>query len=276
MSANDDFAQVCLHNTPCGVLSLDEQGTIRQVNPAFEHLLGISADRLLGYNRETLPLRSHKVLFKEESLMHLLGPGLQQERWLQCNQVKSGSGVTKFFQDITELVVLREQNQRLREQIEELTITDELTGLANPRAFNRALDTQVTRSRRYQNSLSLALIELVDESDPQALLSDGVILATSRFLRDRLRWVDTLARWDHNHFLIILPETNAEHACVLIEKISEAFHQVEIPEVNGERQLVLRYGVAQWLKGNDSRILMERAAENLNAAGEQPPVASVT
>ena len=111
---------------------------------------------------------------------------------------------------------LKQEVNALHQQVEDLTITDELTGLANPRALNSALNSQVTRSRRYNNPLCLAVMELVDETDPEASLSDDAILATSRHLRDRLRWVDTIARWDHNHFVVILPETNAEHGSDLI------------------------------------------------------------
>jgi len=270
---NSEFAETSLLSSPCGMLVLDDSGRIQWLNQALEEMLELPAERLLGHSLETLPYATHMGLFKGSGLMHLIGPGLSRERWLQCTvqEQDAGAPVSKFFQDVTKLVRLQHENERLQQQVEELTITDELTGLANQRALNRALNTQVTRSRRYQNPLSLAIIELLDPSAPAAQFSDPVILATSRYLRDRLRWVDLLARWDHNHFVVILPETTAQDGVELLEDISKGFAQVSIPEPDAHRKLMLSIGLAQWEKGNDARLLLDRAAEDLNAGHQQNP-----
>lgn len=273
MILNSEFAETSLLSSPCGMLVLDDSGRIQWLNQALEEMLELPAERLLGHSLETLPYATHMGLFKGSGLMHLIGPGLSRERWLQCTvqERDAGAPVSKFFQDVTELVRLQHENEKLQQQVEELTITDELTGLANQRALNRALNTQVTRSRRYQNPLSLAIIELLDPSAAAAEFSDPVILATSRYLRDRLRWVDLLARWDHNHFVVILPETTAQEGVELLEDISKGFAQVSIPEPDAHRKLMLSIGLAQWEKGNDARLLLDRAAEDLNAGHQQNP-----
>ena len=71
-----------------------------------------------------------------------------------CKEFEGSTQIFKFFEEVTEQVKLKQENSALQQQVEELTITDELTGLANPRALNRALSSQVTRSRRYNNPLS--------------------------------------------------------------------------------------------------------------------------
>jgi diguanylate cyclase (GGDEF)-like protein len=273
LTPNSEFFETSLMSSPCGLLCLDDSGRIQWLNKALEQMLELPAERLLGHTEQTLPYSTHLGLFKGSGLMHLVGPGLSRERWLQCTvpEQDAASPVSKFFQDVTELVQLRSENQRLLQQVEELTITDELTGLANQRALNRALNTQVTRSRRYQNPLSLAIIELLDPSTPTVPLSDPAILATSRFLRDRLRWVDLLARWDHNHFVVILPETVAQDGIDLLADISKAFGQVSIPESDSHHPLTLCFGLAQWQKGDDARLLLDRAAEDLNAGHQQDP-----
>jgi diguanylate cyclase (GGDEF)-like protein len=182
---------------------------------------------------------------------------------LQCSQVQTNDtqapGKTlKFFQDVTELMQLRQENERLRQQVEELTITDSLTGLANRRALTNSLNAQVTRSRRYQNPLSLVALELVDDSRPAAEIEPETILTASRFLRDRLRWVDVIGRWDHNQFFIILPETEEAHGLELLNNIVSEF-----PASNPDMatSLHLQFGLAEWQKGCDSRKLMQLAAD---------------
>ncbi|MCB1759448.1 MAG: diguanylate cyclase [Gammaproteobacteria bacterium] len=266
MSQNNEFATICLQHAPCGMLVLDPTGTVVESNPRLREWLGRSESELTGASRESLEKLGLKGLFASRELAHLAPPGAAEERWLLCSEHRTEAHTIRFYLDISRQVRAEEQIAQLQQQVEDLTITDALTGLANPRALNRALNSQVTRSRRYNNPLCLVLMELGDSDNPVAVLSDEQILAASRYLRDRLRWVDTIARWDHNHFLIILPETHTEDGIALIEKICHGFQEIA-SQIQGEsQQLSLRFGLAQWLKGNDSRMLMDRAAASLNAS----------
>lgn len=264
-----------LQNIPCGALILDESGTIRWLNPALEALLGLKAEQLVGQSREQFPFTTHRGLFKGAGLMHLFGSGVEQERWLLCTvEQRDDTGpelhTIKYFQDVTELVQLREQAQRLKQQVEELAITDELTGLANRQSLTRALNAQVARSRRYQNPLSLAVIHLLDKDNPDPI-PDEVILEVSRYLRDRLRWVDLIARWEHSQFIIILPETSLEHGTDLMDKVLASFSELTLPSRYATGSLALKFGLAEWHKGQDARLLMKQAftslAENEAANG---------
>jgi diguanylate cyclase (GGDEF)-like protein len=267
VSQNNEFETICLQHAPCGMLILDQTGVIVASNRQLHEWLGSTESTLVGQSRQGLEQAGLKALFTEQELAHLAPPGAAGERWLLCSQHETEAGETvRFYLDVSSQVRAEEQIALLQQQVEDLTITDALTGLANPRALNRALNSQVTRSRRYNNPLCLVLMELSDTSNPDAALSDDQILAASRYLRDRLRWVDTIARWDHNHFLIILPETHTEDGNALIEKISSEFQEIA-SEIQADGQtLGLHFGLAQWMKGNDSRMLMDRAAANMNAS----------
>ncbi|MES9843534.1 MAG: diguanylate cyclase, partial [Candidatus Sedimenticola sp. 6PFRAG5] len=187
-------------------------------------------------------------------------------RYLYCTVADGEDGESiRYYQDVTEQTQLRGQNEQLQQQVQELAITDELTGLANPRALNRALNTQVTRSRRYGNPLSLIIAELSDNNAPQEQLPDSVILSVSRHLRYRLRWADTISRWDHNQFVIILPETGQQDCEKLLTKIRKGFSDIALPDEQVERSLVLQFGTTQWQKGDDSRKLMRKAVQNLTS-----------
>jgi len=264
-----------LRNSPCGVLIFDQNGTINWLNPALESMLGLQADQLVGQKREQFPFTTHRGLFKGAGLMHLFGTGVEQERWLHCTiETRDGTDpaihTIKYFQDVTELMRLREENQRLNQQVEELAITDELTGLANRQSLTRGLNAQVARSRRYQNPLSLAVIHLIDDrSEP--VIPDEVILEVSRYLRDRLRWVDLIARWEHSQFIIILPETSLQHANDLMDKVLASFSELTLPAQYAADSLELQFGLAEWQKGQDARLLLKQAlislAENEAASG---------
>jgi diguanylate cyclase (GGDEF)-like protein len=267
LSEKIEITDECLMQCPSGILVQDDSGVIKQLNPALEQMLGISPGQLLGHTRENLSPPICRDLLNGEGVIHLSGPGLSRESWLRCSHpVKIDNGsLVRFFEDVTETTELRQENLRLSRQIEELTITDELTGLANQRALQQALSVQVTRSRRYQNPLSLAVIKLQDALDSETEFSDEIILATSQCLRDRLRWADLIARWDHSHFFIILPETKAQDGIEMLGNIQVWFSENLPTGVSAGRQLSLLYGIAEWEKGNDPRALMERAVKELNA-----------
>jgi diguanylate cyclase (GGDEF)-like protein len=254
---------------PMGLMALDREGRICGANKAFEGMLNLAENDLLGHTRESLPAGAGEGLFGGDGELLLAGHWLQrQARELS---VAGGETVTvHFFQDVTELYHLREENQRLRQRVEELAITDELTGLANHRALSQMLTAQVTRSRRYQNPLSLAMVEIAPldaGSGDEPSLSDGLVLAISRYLRDRLRWADVIGRWDERHFMLLLPETSGDAAQSLIKKISQEVSQMIIPEDEPSPEFQLRFGLAEWRKGLDARKFVEQIMKVL--AGEE-------
>lgn len=265
MNQSSEAGIICFQYAPCGVLVMDQERSILQINAALESMLALPAERLVGKSEQNLKPHAYRALLKAEGLLHLAGPEIEQEKWFLCNEHRGPEQIVRFYLELTEQVRMEQEIKALREQVKDLTITDKLTGLANPRALNRALSAQVTRSRRYNNPLCLAVMELVDADQPEASVSDDAILSTSRHLRDRLRWVDTIARWDHNHFVVILPETNVEQGNDLLEKICNELTDSSAMTDHPSNALHLSFGLVQWQKGNDSRILMERAAEALNA-----------
>ncbi|MES9960915.1 MAG: diguanylate cyclase [Sedimenticola sp.] len=253
-----------LEHCPLAVMVLDGTGKVRWANSAFEAISGLDSAQLIGKDRESPDDTTLKTLLTSNGPIHLVNGDEGSERVLQCTTVQGEDGEQiKYFQEITEVTQLREQNRDLQQQVAELAITDELTGLANPRALSRALNAQVTRSRRYGNPLSLIIAELSDDNAPGEQLPDGIILAVSRHLRYRLRWADTIARWSDSQFVIILPETGQEECRKLIEKIERGFSEIPLPEEEVERNLQLQFGNAQWQKGDDAKKLLRKAGQDL-------------
>ncbi len=252
---------------PIALMALNEKGYICGVNPALEAISGLSSAHFLKHNQESLPSSIHRPLLENEELVHLHGPGL--ECWLQRETRKLKGADSEeitllYFQDVTEKQQLQQQNSQLTEQVKELSITDTLTGLTNRRALTQMLDTQITRSRRYQNPLSLAITEILPQNSE--VISDKLILTVSNYLRDRLRWADVLGRWEGNRFMLMLPETSKEAACTLIENISKGV--TDLASTGGEQPpaFQLRFGLVEWSKGFDTTRFTQQAEHALDAA----------
>jgi diguanylate cyclase (GGDEF)-like protein len=105
------------------------------------------------------------------------------------------------------------ENARQHRHVSDLAAIDELTGLANRRQFQRALEREVQRARRYDRQLTLALFDVDhfktynDKCGHPA--GDRVLAAIGSILRSSLREVDIVARYGGEEFAVILPETAA-------------------------------------------------------------------
>lgn len=116
--------------------------------------------------------------------------------------------------------------QRLREgreELERLSVTDELTGLANRRRLTTELEREVQRSERHKRSCAVLMLD-VDKfkhfNDTHGHpAGDAVLKRLAHVLRESVREVDTVARYGGEEFLVILPETAADGAAVMAERI---------------------------------------------------------
>ena len=254
--------QTLLNHLPVGLLLLDQNGRIAWLNDDISELLAAPASDLIGKTIAQLREPAQQLLATEPRLFH--APA--SRRWL-TREIRRGDDGQRLMivLDVSAQEELAEENARLRQQVEDLKLTDELTGMPNKRAISQALDLHISRSRRYQNPLSTVLVhvDLQATAGVQPLSTEPAVLAVSRFLRDRLRWVDQIARWEENIFLLVLPETNREDASGLLEKIASEQDRMALPESCGDIRPRLTFGLACWKKGDDMRTLLRAALKAL-------------
>jgi diguanylate cyclase (GGDEF)-like protein len=254
--------QTLLQDLPTGLLLLDENGRIGWCNDSIIELLDMPAAELFDKTIAQLDERAQQLLATEPSIFHIPA----SRRWINRNIVRGEDGQRLLtIVDVSAQEELAEENARLRQQVEDLKLTDELTGLPNKRAISQSLDLHISRSRRYQNPLGVVLVHLDLQAfgGVQPLSSEPAVLAVSRFLRDRLRWVDQIARWEDNIFLLVLPETTEQDARQLLQKIADEQEGMELPESCGDLRPQLTFGLACWQKGRDMRTLLRDALNNL-------------
>ena len=251
-----------LEDLPFGLLMLDQDGRVGWLNSAMQEMLALPASDVAGKTAAELPDAVHHLISGDSSLLQFGDGG----RWLNRTLRRGEDGERLLIvQDVTAQEELAEDNARLRQQVDDLKLTDDLTGLPNKRAISQSLDLHISRSRRYQNPLSTALIhvDLQQWNGVQPLSSEPAVLAVSRFLRDRLRWVDQIARWDENVFLLVLPETTETDAQQLLEKIASEQQGMVMPESCGNLRPQLTFGLACWKKGDDMRTLLRQTLSDL-------------
>jgi len=249
----------------CALALLDAEGRFEWSNLAFARILGVSAESLAGSLSEALPTAAQIWLGGCSEPVRWTGP-TGRSYWLRSQRDPMGDKTVLAVQDVTLEKSLQDENESLHRQLRDLRLNDNLTGLPNQRAIRQALDLQISRSRRYHNPLSVLLVQSKlrqERVEPMPRSADTLILAVSRFLRDRLRWVDQVGRWEENIFLVILPETTRPDAQQLINKIQADLDKLQLPSPLQDFAPALEFGLGVWEKGDDMRTLLQAALSDL-------------
>lgn len=158
------------------------------------------------------------------------------------------------------------ENVELHETTARQSVTDELTGLSNRRAFDDALAAEVERAKRFGTHVGLVLIDIDDfklvndtYGHPQG---DVVLREVARVLRESSREVDHPARYGGEEFTAILAGTDLEGAYNRAERVREQIAQLHIPRLDGGGTLhvTVSCGVAaSHGTGADGRALVQAA-----------------
>jgi diguanylate cyclase (GGDEF)-like protein len=171
-----------------------------------------------------------------------------------------------------------ERERRLLDHAESLrarSYVDGLTGIANRRYFDVALDRELRRAQRIKGALSLLLTDIDsfkaynDHFGHQA--GDTCLSAVAQALAARLkRPADVAARYGGEEFAAILPDTDAAQARQLAENIRAYVASLNLPHAPGAVRpyVTLSIGVASLDKGRliDAAALIEAADKALYAA----------
>jgi diguanylate cyclase (GGDEF)-like protein len=175
------------------------------------------------------------------------------------NELEAARAIIRSLQEELEMAkkqieLLWEKNKKL----EELSITDELTGLYNQRHFYNRLEQEVTRNKRQKHPLSLLFFDvdgLKAYNDTYGHLGgDDVLKAVARSVSQRIRNdVDSGYRCGGDEFAVILPEVRAEQAVEVARRISKSLRKA------GFQKVTLSFGVAELGPEMDSRTLFEHA-----------------
>lgn len=108
-------------------------------------------------------------------------------------------------------------------QLRQLSNTDSLTGLMNRRALQYAVSVLQTQRSRTQAPMTLALMDIdhfKDINDQHGHdIGDAVLIEVARYLQQRLRSQDLLARWGGEEFLLLMPNTTIEQAQQLVNEL---------------------------------------------------------
>ncbi len=116
--------------------------------------------------------------------------------------------------------------EQLNRQLQQLSETDQLTGLANRRHLENRLQMEWARCLRQQHSLAVILLDIDHFKQVNDRFGhpagDSCLQQVATMIQEGLRWpADVIARYGGEEFCLVLPETDAQGAAKVAERIRE-------------------------------------------------------
>jgi diguanylate cyclase (GGDEF)-like protein len=182
------------------------------------------------------------------------------------------SAGTAFSRDDEDLLaylaaqtVASAESIEMHERLHREATVDELTGLANHRRFQEALESEVERSRRTEAPLSLVLIDVDDFKRVNDTyghqIGDEVLRAVGTVMRQRCRITDQPARYGGEEMAVVLPATDAAGAHAMAEDLRMAIAGIAVPAGGRTLRVTASFGVAVLTAGLLDRHALIAAAD---------------
>jgi diguanylate cyclase (GGDEF)-like protein len=159
---------------------------------------------------------------------------------------------------------LTKERTRMMEKLQRLAITDGLTKLYNSRSFYSQLELEVDRFNRYGHPLALLLLDIdyfKKYNDAYGHLEgDKVLVRFSQIIKSCLRANDSAYRYGGEEFTVILPETGAEEALTVAQRIrANLEEEVFSPENGGNVTVTISIGVTEYHAKEELATFIQRA-----------------
>jgi diguanylate cyclase (GGDEF)-like protein len=163
-------------------------------------------------------------------------------------------------------------------RLNDMAVSDALTGVANRRSFNTTISNEWNHALRARSSLSLVLCDIDyfkeynDKLGHQA--GDECLIAVAEVLQSILqRPVDSMARYGGDEFAYILPFTDAKGGISMMEILHHTLSRKKIPHPDSavSSHVTLSIGIASLTPTPDHSIeeLISEADQALYRAKEE-------
>jgi len=265
------FYQTLFENSGTATIVIEQDTTISMFNNDFANFTGYDRDEIIGH--------SWTKFVAEDDIVRLLS--FHRARRQESSSAprnyefkirnKNGNLLNIFMTitiipettqsvasmvDITERVKVEKELQKSERRYLELSILDDLTQLYNSRHFYAQLEKEMERSKRYEQPLTLLMLDLdkfKDFNDTYGHIEgDYVLSRLGQVIKRCLRDSDSAYRYGGEEFTVMLPVTTSQDGFVIAQRIqNELSHEIFTP-VSGEKvALTMSIGISQYNPHDD-------------------------
>ncbi len=184
---------------------------------AYEHLEHYANVKSAVFNTDS-DLRFQSLRVRSE-----IEQAEREREIFRLKNVELANALSELHDLTASLQRADEEKSQLLKQLEVQAQRDALTGLYNRRYFDTQLEHEFSRATRFERTLSVVMCDIDNFKTVNDTYShqvgDDVLRRVSGILSESLRKVDTLARYGGEEFVMLLPETSAEEAARLCERM---------------------------------------------------------
>lgn len=171
------------------------------------------------------------------------------------------------FADHASIMIERAISIERADFLEQLSITDHLTGLYNRRFLKRRMEEELSRSIRQNLGLTVMFVDLDhfkvynDLCGHQA--GDRALKRLARILSESARQMDVVTRYGGEEFCIILPGTSKKESIFVAERIRRAIEGEEFPHEENlpQGRLTASIGVSSYPEDGSTDAVLIKAAD---------------
>jgi len=169
-----------------------------------------------------------------------------------------------FVLKLSEFISMTVSNAVLYERTKKLSVTDGLTGISNRPNMEQVLRSEFERSMRYGAPLSVVLLDVdhfkgVNDTYGHQK-GDEILVAFASLLKKFCRANDTAARYGGEEFLMILPQSNAQGAFKIAERVREEMMKLSFTGNESNFSVTTSGGVVEldrdFIKNTDQLVTM--------------------
>lgn len=248
LRASEELFRAFMNASPFLSYIKDAAGRLLFYNRSFAKRFGVSEYAWLGRTDDQLwsrntsaPMRMHdlevmtggRMVESEEQIRSADDTVTSWKTYkFPCHDSAGNILLAGVAVDITEEVArkaelerFQEEMQQINDRLRRLSVTDELTGLRNRRAFEERLVLEFSIARRRKRDLAVLLLDvdffkrINDQWGHGA--GDAVLRRLSTILRTTVRLPDLVARYGGEEFAVLLPESGVEAAVGLAKRLME-------------------------------------------------------
>lgn len=261
--------RVIVNESDNPIVRVDLKGRVTLFNRAAEHLTGWTKHEVLGrpewvtvhggrkYRDEgdhtSMATRALDLRKEERNIPYASTADGQERHFLvDTHLIHSPAGrLTGAFAIYKEITAQKRQEQELavvNDQLQQLSVTDDLTGLQNRRRCDERLQEEWVRIGRTSDPLAIILLdvdhfkEINDTYGHHA--GDLVLKKVATCLQRTVRDIDMPFRYGGEEFLIVLPETDLSGALLAAERVREEIASLAVDWEGAPLSVTVSLGVA--------------------------------
>ena len=255
---------VLIENMSQGVIVLDRQKRVVDINPAAQKLIGVSAQSCIGQPVGFLFQKWPDVIKKFRGINQTHAEVVLDSTHFDVHisplldHRNQNVGRLIVWHDITDL-------KQIQTKFEKLAVTDMLTQIFNRRHLLDLAEMELKRAARTKSPLSLALIDIDHFKNINDKFGhpagDQALITFAKICCENIREMDLFARFGGEEFALLMPETNCEQAYQVCERLCRIIAQSIIELDKHSASITISLGLTEMESEQDTLELILRRAD---------------